>query len=386
MARKKNKGPVGGGGVIGGIISLAMIGVVLAILQSVGVSTVDDAASWVKTKANHYSKCIPTGECGLMKVVDNLDLSTVNNKPIVVDLPPIGQGGININSKGNGLIINPDGKDITVNPSGDGINASSSGTGLIVNPSGSGLVGNSSFNLTGHTIDRNVKGYQGPAKGEPYVNNAGLVKKNTVDTMLEKLSVVSDKESKQKAKEINYSRREWKHWISTERSCWNTREEVLNRDAVPGTIKYIDKHRKPTKDYLSACAIADVKKTKDETVIDSQNSGVWICPYSGKKITDVSKVDIDHVIPLSNAARNGGQAWTLAQKEAFANDPDNLLATSAKENRSKGDKGPGQYMPPLKLYGCNYAKTYITLSYKYNLTITETDKDVLEKTLKSCQH
>ena len=70
----------------------------------------------------------------------------------------------------------------------------------------------------------------------------------------------------------------------------------------------------------------------------------------------------------------------------FANDLDNLLATSAKENRRKGDKGPSNYLPPYKSYHCQYAKTFTTVAYKYDLNIAQQDYEVLEDILNNCQY
>lgn len=343
MARKKRGGQEGLGGMAIGVIwLLVIIGILLAVAQKTGVTTMDGAFDVVRTKTAHYVECIPSGECGLVAILrdikvpgDKVGSNIPSDNDIKVDKPSP---------------ESPDGVDYEV-----------------------------------LAVDKETKGYRGPSKGEPYVNKAGLVNKSSSLTMLEEIEIITDKEDKDK--DIEYSRAEWKHWSGTEgRPCWNTREEILNRDATPGTIVYVDKKMNATTDYNEACAIGRPTTVDDKKRIDTENSGEWIDPYSGKNIKNAGDIDIDHIIPLSNAARNGGQAWTPEQKEAFANDPDNLLATSAKENRSKGDKGPGKYMPPYKAYRCQYAKSYTTLSHKYKLTITDSDYKVLKETLESCQY
>lgn len=199
--------------------------------------------------------------------------------------------------------------------------------------------------------------------------------KNSSEKLLKDLKVVKKEES------VDYDRKEWKHWIPYEgKSCWNVREEVLKRDSIPKTINFLDKNKVPTQNENEACSIGVISDSK----ITTENSGEWIDPYSGDLIKDSSKVDIDHIIPLSKAAKSGGQNWSKEKKEIFANDLENLLATSAKENRKKGDKGPGEYMPPNKDYHCQYAKSYISIAYKYSLTINEKDSKVLNKTIKEC--
>jgi homoserine acetyltransferase len=58
-------------------------------------------------------------------------------------------------------------------------------------------------------------------------------------------------------------------------------------------------------------------------------------------LTDSSEVDIDHVVPLANAWRSGASsaAWSTADREAYANDPEALLSTDASETCTKGTRG-----------------------------------------------
>lgn len=316
--------------IIGVIWALIVIGGALAILQALNIGDAEGGLAYVKEKSLYYYECIPAGTCGLGEIIT--DITPGEIKP------------------GGGTNEKP-------------------------------------IDFDGPVLDRETTpGYEGPKEGSPYINDAGLIKKETANAMLQNLEPVSDKIDEEK--DVGYSRAEWKHWTGTEgQSCWNTREFILYRDAVPGSVVMMNKQKEITTDYKEACAIGKPVIVDGKIKIDTENSGEWIDPYSGVKITDASKIDIDHVIPLSNAARNGGQEWSAEKKEAFANDPDNLLATSAKENRTKGDKGPGKYMPLQKSgYKCAYAKTYVFLVNKYSLTITDSDYKVLEKTIASCHN
>lgn len=153
---------------------------------------------------------------------------------------------------------------------------------------------------------------------------------------------------------VDYERSDWKHWTG---SPCNTREEILKEQGTdvqtdPGTCKVL--------------------------------SGTWVDPYSNEVFTDASKLDIDHVIPLSAAAQRGGNGWDAAKKETFANDKSQLLAVSAGENRKKGDDGPADYMPKNKDFHCEYSKLWVDTADKYDLTITAKDKKALEKGLNTC--
>lgn len=152
---------------------------------------------------------------------------------------------------------------------------------------------------------------------------------------------------------VDYVRSDWKHWIG---SPCNTRQEVLiaQGDNVETDAK---------------CKIL---------------SGSWVDPYSLVVFDNASDLDIDHVIPLSYAAQMGANSWSKEVKEQFANDQSQLLAVSAKENRSKGDKGPSKYMPPNKSFHCEYSTIWVETAYKYNIAITVKDRTALEKGLKTC--
>ena len=43
-------------------------------------------------------------------------------------------------------------------------------------------------------------------------------------------------------------------------------------------------------------------------------------PYSGRTITDATKLDIDHMVPLKEAHQSGAANWSRERKRAYAND------------------------------------------------------------------
>lgn len=201
------------------------------------------------------------------------------------------------------------------------------------------------------------------SNSESGINNLASAKMSKADALNE-LNSIPIVASYNKAK---YKRTEWKHWISYETPCWTTREEVLDRQAEKGSITYLDKDDKETKDKSKACSI---------------KSGVWIDPYSKEKVEDPTKLDIDHTGALSWTSKAGGQEWDKQKKQDYANDFDHLVATTAKENRTKGDKGPSEWMPESSK--CEYAKVYTHIVKKYKLNLNKADKDTLEKALNSC--
>ncbi|MFF1709355.1 HNH endonuclease family protein [Streptomyces sp. NPDC058268] len=154
-----------------------------------------------------------------------------------------------------------------------------------------------------------------------------------------------------------YSREKFPHW-STQSGACNTREVVLKRD---GTNVQQD----------SSCAAT---------------SGTWKSPYDGGTWTAAADVDIDHVVPLSEAWKSGASGWTTAQREGFANDltRPQLIAVTDNVNQSKGDQDPAEWMPPTASYHCYYARMWVDVKHYYKLTVNAEEKTKLSSVLNGC--
>ncbi|WP_439663911.1 HNH endonuclease family protein [Lentzea sp. HUAS TT2] len=158
-------------------------------------------------------------------------------------------------------------------------------------------------------------------------------------------------------KMAGYSRDRFPHWASQGNSC-DTREIVLQKQGV------------------------DVKQDKDCKAV----SGTWNSAYDGVVIKEAGEVDIDHTVPLAEAWRSGADKWTDDERKAFANDLGGiqLLAVTAKSNRSKGDQDPAKWKPPIAAYGCTYAQHWISVKIAYKLTVDQAEHDALAGLLKTC--
>ncbi|MFF3735530.1 HNH endonuclease family protein [Streptomyces sp. NPDC002476] len=155
----------------------------------------------------------------------------------------------------------------------------------------------------------------------------------------------------------DYSRSKFPHWITQYGTC-DTREVVLQRDG-------------------------------QDVVQDDQcraTSGTWYSEYDGRTITSASGIDIDHIVPLKEAWRSGASEWTTNKRRAFANDltSSQLIAVSAGSNRSKGDKDPGNWRPPLESYHCTYSRAWISVKSDYALTANQSEVDALSQMLDTC--
>ena len=155
----------------------------------------------------------------------------------------------------------------------------------------------------------------------------------------------------------SYDRALFPHWSTVSGAC-NTREEVLKRD---GTNVVTD----------SSCAAT---------------SGTWFSPYDGATWSSASDVDIDHMVPLSEAWASGAWSWTTARRESYANDlggPE-LWAVTDNVNQSKGDQDPAQWQPPRASFRCTYARAWIQVKWFYGLTVDSAEKSALTSMLGTC--
>ncbi|MFD3696130.1 DUF1524 domain-containing protein [Streptomyces sp. NPDC058646] len=154
-----------------------------------------------------------------------------------------------------------------------------------------------------------------------------------------------------------YSRARFTHWAEQGSKC-DTRETVLRRDGTGVTQD-------------AECRAV---------------SGTWKSLYDGVVVTDASKMDIDHMVPLAEGWRSGAAGWDAARRKAFANDLTHpqLLAVTASSNRSKGDQSPDLWQPPERTSWCQYGRAWTTVKSVYDLTVTEPEKKMLTTMLDTC--
>ena len=113
-------------------------------------------------------------------------------------------------------------------------------------------------------------------------------------------------------------------------------------------------------------------------------------PYTGQIIDFTrgaetsSAVQIDHVVPLSDAWQTGAQLLTLQERQDLANDPLNLLAVDGPSNQAKGDSDAATWLPPARSYRCGYIAIQIAVKAKYRLWVTPAEHDAMQTVLSNC--
>ncbi|MEV6262299.1 HNH endonuclease family protein [Streptomyces sp. NPDC051784] len=158
-----------------------------------------------------------------------------------------------------------------------------------------------------------------------------------------------------------------------------------DRDEFGSAWADTDRNGCGTRDDVLAEQLDDVSRDSDGCKV---LSGVLDPdPYTGTRITferGHSKVDIDHLVALSDAWQKGAQQWSDGKRRAFANDPLNLVAADSSTNRRKGDGDTATWLPPNKDYRCDYVAGQVSVKKKYGLWVTSAELDAMKKVLGGC--
>ncbi|WP_345467478.1 HNH endonuclease family protein [Paeniglutamicibacter antarcticus] len=155
-----------------------------------------------------------------------------------------------------------------------------------------------------------------------------------------------------------------KGWKDPDRNGCDARNDILRRDLT----------NLSTRPGTQGCMIT---------------SGVLDDPFTGVRIDFVRgqgtsmAVQIDHLVPLSDAWQKGAQQLSEDQRLEFANDPLNLLAVDGPSNASKGDSDAATWLPPRKSFRCVYVARQTAVKAKYGLWMTRAEHDAIGNILSS---
>ncbi|MGI9050643.1 MAG: hypothetical protein ACR2GU_14925 [Rubrobacteraceae bacterium] len=62
-----------------------------------------------------------------------------------------------------------------------------------------------------------------------------------------------------------------------------------------------------------------------------------------------------------------------------------VLSVEDNANQQKGDKGPEAWKPPNQAEWCDYAKRWVQIKAKYDLSVNEQEKQALVQMLNGCK-
>lgn len=112
-------------------------------------------------------------------------------------------------------------------------------------------------------------------------------------------------------------------------------------------------------------------------------------PYTGEHMVladkeAVAKIQIDHVVALSDAWQKGAQYMDYEVRNAIATDPLNLLAVDGKANNQKSDGDAATWLPSNRRFRCQYVARQVSVKYKYGLWVTDAEKEAILRVLEHC--
>lgn len=169
------------------------------------------------------------------------------------------------------------------------------------------------------------------------------------------LTVAQGLQVRGRAPDTDYSREAFgSAWKDVDRNGCDTRNDILQRDFATTILK---------------------AGTGNCKVI----GGTWTDPYSNESYTFAeapSGAQIDHVVSLKNAWQMGADQWSDDTRVKFAIDPLNLRVTIASLNQQKSDSNAASWLPPYKPGRCNFIATQVAVKAKWNLYVTESEKEV----------
>ncbi len=149
-----------------------------------------------------------------------------------------------------------------------------------------------------------------------------------------------------------YDRDLYEHWIDDDGDCQNARHELL-QELSTGQVTLSS----------SGCTVVQ---------------GRWLDPYTDQIFTRARGLDIDHMVPLAWAHAHGADKWDHATRRQFANDPVNLFAVEASANRSKGAKGPLEWLPPSQGFHCQYVTRFHRIVLTYKLEYSDYERQQID--------
>ncbi|MBF4581978.1 HNH endonuclease [Curtobacterium sp. VKM Ac-2865] len=151
-------------------------------------------------------------------------------------------------------------------------------------------------------------------------------------------------------------------WLDVDHNGCDTRNDVLARD------------------------LTDVVRSGPCRVL----TGELVSPYSGTTIdfvrgdTTSTAVQIDHVVALENVWRTGGQQLSQDERQALANDPENLFAVDQHSNAQKRSGDAATWLPANTAFRCTYVEHQVAIKTTYRLWVVPAERDAIERVLARC--
>lgn len=159
-------------------------------------------------------------------------------------------------------------------------------------------------------------------------------------------------------------------WDDPDGNGCDQRDDVLERDVISKRP-----HRSVTSDGCDHDMIA----------------GTWRDPYTGNRMrftnlhseSQASDIQVDHIVALGEVHKSGGRTWSAARRESYAQSLPGLIAADGPTNGAKSDHDPAAWKPKAA-YQCRYAKEWIAVKKRWDLSVDKPEKRALRAMLATC--
>lgn len=121
-----------------------------------------------------------------------------------------------------------------------------------------------------------------------------------------------------------------------------------------------------------------VRRIREELI---DRDGGWDL-FAGAALPD-GRIDVDHVVAVSEAHDSGGCSWPAGRRRDFGNWRGNLVATRASINRSKGGRDAAEWLPAFGK--CELAGIVIETRRHWDLSIDRSEAAALDQILATCE-
>lgn len=218
---------------------------------------------------------------------------------------------------------------------------------------------------------------------DPLFNKLGLVPEKQPPTVPSETDTTTQEQPKQEEpKQEEQKEEDTKQSTEQDNTPKVTKEDILSLvDSIKVSThenkeKYNrDDWEKPAKKFtLDGEKVSRVKyDTYTSQYLISKDPFVYKDPYTDKEITDIKILDFDHIIPLNYISKYGDIDWSNEQKNNFAQDENVGVSVLNKENRSKGAKGPSEWLP--KANQGDYCLTWLLIAKEHGIALRQQDID-----------
>jgi hypothetical protein len=127
-------------------------------------------------------------------------------------------------------------------------------------------------------------------------------------------------------------------------------------------------------------------------------TGLWVSLYDGAEHARADELDVDHLVARKDAFTSGAASWPAPRRAEFVGYPENLQPVTSRVNSAKGDRGPDAWpfdggrlavkgAPTVAMAPgatCQYARIYVAVKARYQLTVTTAQRDALGRLLATC--